>query len=492
MSESSLRLPRGWALAAYLDHLPSILGLVVASALYLVGPGVWPGAAALWVLGPLLAIRLLDPWYELATVRFAVHDDAITLTSGLFTRRTRSARWREVRAVDVVVPWSYRLLGLARVTVAQAGQEDTRIVLPAVDRATRERILELSAPHLAERRERPTSDAAAAPRPADLDPEREPLFRATVPQLLLASLVLGQFAVAGAAAFAALFEIVDSVGLTEAALGAVSAGPLLIGAACGVLLVATGGALTVARYWGFEVAEDCDGTLLIRFGLLARVERRIDATSIVGITMRRNLIELLLGRARLGLLTTDSAAQLGTNLLLPSLPVETVDAVLRRVLPDEAPILPTRRASAALRATMIMVTTIAPAAALLVVMVLAAAPLWLALGLAIVVLLTCHAVGRLLCSRLSFDEDRGTVALLTRHASEQHRVVRASATQLVTGTRVLGRPLLARTHFYAGAPRSLTAVRFDTEEVARLRTAVARGSRQALQQRLARRRSRKP
>ena len=489
MPDGGRRLPSGWVPAAYLNHLPSIVGLAVASTLSLVVADVWPGPAALWVLGPLLALRLLGPWYELVTVRFAVRDDALTLTSGLVTRRTRTIRWREIRAVDTVVPWGYRLLRLTRVTVAQAGQDDARIVLPAVDRATRDRILELSAPYLSEPHENPPINYESTPRPVSPRPDQQWLYRATVPQLLVASLVLGQFAVAGAAAFAAAWELIDSFGFMDAARGAVTAGPLLIAVVGGMLLIAMGAALTVVRYWGFEVSEGSEGALHIGFGLLERVERRIDAESIVGITIRRNLIELLMGRVRLGLLTTDSAAQLGTNLLLPSLPAATVDEVLRRVLADQAPKVPTRGAAAALRGAAIVVLTLAPAAALLTVMLSAGAALWLALALASIVVLIGHGIGRLLCSRLTFDERQSTVTLLTRHVSERHQVVRASATDLVRGTRVLGRPLLARAYFYAGATRSLTAVRFDVDELGRLRNVVARGSRRALHQRLERRRS---
>lgn len=480
------RLPRGWVPAAYLDHLPSILGLMLAGTLFVLRPDVWPGPAALWVIGPLLALRLLDPWYERLTVRLEVRDDAITLVSGLVHRRTRTASWHDVRAVDVVEPWGHRLFDLARVTVAQAGGDDARIVVPAVDDATRARILELSEPYRA-RADDALAHADAAASSTLPRPDGALLYRATVRELLVASLVLGQFAVAGAAALAAAWELIDSVGLTDAALGAVAAGPLVV-AIVGVLaLTAVGGALTVARYWGFEVRAEDERAIVIRYGLVELFERRIDGESIAGVTLRRNLIELLLGRVRLGLLTTDSAAQLGTNLLLPSLPTATVDEVLRRILANQAPRVPVRGPAAALRGAALLLITIAPAGALLAALLSAGAALWFALVMALIVGLTTHAVARLLCSRLSFDEQRGTVTLLTRHASERHQVVRASAAHFVSSSKVLGRPVLARTHFYAGAARTLTAARFDLDDVTRLQGALARDSRAALQRRLARR-----
>ncbi|MBD4674313.1 hypothetical protein GUG47_00200, partial [Xanthomonas citri pv. citri] len=50
----------------------------------------------------------------------------------------------------------------------------------------------------------------------------------------------------------------------------------------------------------------------------------------------RNAAEQLLGRARLSVLTLDSAAQLGGNLVLPSMPVERARAIVAEHLPEFA------------------------------------------------------------------------------------------------------------------------------------------------------------
>lgn len=491
--------------ASYLGHLTSIIGLTVAGVLYTVQEDLWPGPIAWLLIGPFLAIRLTDPWYVWWTTRVAVRDSAIVHVSGLLERRTQTVAWRDVRAVDVAEPWGHRLLGLAHVTIAQAGGEAARVVIPAVDRPTLARIRQLADSHrsgeeAATARHADAPDArtatvessaglAAAAAGGHARPDRgRSLYRATIADLLIASLVFGQFAIAGAAAAYALWEMLETFGLEQAVLRLAGDGAVVAAAVVALVIVLTGAAMTALRFWGFEVRVTEGGDVAIAYGAIERRHRTIDASAIAGATLKRNLIEMILGRVRLGLLTTDSAAQLGTNLLLPSLPSRVVDRVVEELLHERAPASPLTGRAGALRGAALLLVSIAPAAGLAWLVADQDLPLWLGIvGVALALLLS-FAIGRVLCSRMTFESAQHMVALTTLYVGDRLQLVHAASVHQIAVSRMFGRPYLTRAHYYAGAPRALTAARFSVDDVTAIARAVAEGARAALQRRLARRR----
>lgn len=62
-------------------------------------------------------------------MRYAVDAEHVYLQSGVLYRRHRQARLDRMQAVDVVQPLIARLVGLAQLTIEQAGGQDSRIVL---------------------------------------------------------------------------------------------------------------------------------------------------------------------------------------------------------------------------------------------------------------------------------------------------------------------------------------------------------------------------
>lgn len=61
--------------------------------------------------------------------RYAIDAERVYLESGVLFRRHRQARLDRVQAVDVVQPLVARIVGLAQVTIEQAGGQDSRVVL---------------------------------------------------------------------------------------------------------------------------------------------------------------------------------------------------------------------------------------------------------------------------------------------------------------------------------------------------------------------------
>ncbi|QGQ20020.1 PH domain-containing protein [Cellulomonas sp. JZ18] len=482
------RLPRAYVGAAYLERVPVIVGLLGGGVLCLLRPDRWPGPWAWVVIGPLVVLRLAEPLYRMATVLWEASELDLRLTTGHVHRRTRTVPWSEVRALDVQVPWAYRPFGLARVVVGQTGDASAQLVLPAADAGTQQRIK-----HLAQQGTRP---AVAAREPArgpeavdgregvditeagDAGPGRL-LYRATLADLLLATLVYGQFAVAGGAVAMSAWDLLDTAGLGDDAGRVFGAA---VGAAVVLLVVVVGFVVTVVRFAGFEVRTSAVGAVEIRFGSVARLERSVDRRAVAGVVLQQNLAEKLFGRVRLALLTTDSAVQLGANLVLPSLPPVVVARVLDDVLPD----VPTsevlaRIAERRLRsAVQVALVTALPAVLVALALRAASAPRALVVLGALAVLVAVVAAGRLASSRLVVGPGASSVALWTSHVSDRVRVLRAEAVHVVSLTALLGLPLLVRAYYHAGMPRTLTAVRFRPSELESLQAgAGARGLAQA-------------
>lgn len=101
-----------------------------------------PQAAQTWgprSPGPLVTILLLvlagavfgTAYSAIAwrVTRFAVDAEHVYLQTGVLFRRHRQARLDRMQAVDVVQPLLARILGLAQLTIEQAGGQDSRVVL---------------------------------------------------------------------------------------------------------------------------------------------------------------------------------------------------------------------------------------------------------------------------------------------------------------------------------------------------------------------------
>ncbi len=233
------------------------------------------------------------------------------------------------RAINTERPWAHLVLVLYLLTLTQAGDESTRVVLRGVTRPTVDLVLG---------RVEAALPAGHAPAPAGAEQSDRTIYAASVPELVLMSFVYGQVVVLAAAVAATLWDLLEEAGLLESlgfAAGRLPVWAQVLGAIAVGLLI--GVCATLVRYFRFRVGVNDRSRLSIRFGLLEPHERRIDPAAVEGLVLHRNLVEQWSGRARLALLTTDSAAQLRSNLLLPSLPVDVVRSIAEEYFADLVP-----------------------------------------------------------------------------------------------------------------------------------------------------------
>lgn len=493
-------LPNSYVIAEYGQTLFRIIALVVSVFVFATSTTPWPGPWGLLLVVPILLGLLISPIYERATFRLRFGPAGLTISTGLFTVRNRTVEWRSVGAIDVTSPWAFRIFGLSKVALSQGGDESTRFTIPAVNGELLEFIQAAweagrpSGSATSELAKTGAEDAAAESSSAELAPatsgpahvhgteplEGDILYRASLTDLLIASVVYGQFAVAGAAVVMTVIDVLDTLGLLDLEGADMPPWPVLLAIVLAVI-IALGLVATAIRLHGFLVTSHPSG-IALRYGLVEKQERRIDAASISGRVVKRNLIESLIGRVRLSLLTRDSAGGLGSNLVLPSLPHAVVAKVEREAFAHEGHSRYSRiaRPVAALRSLVAIVLVIGPPVALFAWSLgNDALPFLVDVLVSAALLGVLNAIGWLCTARVSTSADANTFTVTSAFISEREWVIESSTIHVISEMRLGSKPLLVRIHFYAGQARSFWFVRFSKTDIEALAQHVIRGARQA-------------
>ncbi|MEV5041066.1 hypothetical protein [Microbacterium sp. LMI1x-1-1.1] len=463
------RLPLRYLPASYLESSPKLVGTFIAGAVYLFGPAVWPGAWAWLALGPLIAVLVCEPVWRWTFTRVALTPEHLVVTTGAFTRRQQSLAWADIGTVDSRQSWAFARWDLRVLTLSQAGDERTKVHLWAVDEDLHREVT-ARAGHALGTAEAEVTAEQTGPAPGIL------LYRVRLTHLLLASVVYGQFALIGGGAALGVSETLGMFGADAALTRWLPLPPAVWAVAIAVGIVALGLVLTVVRYASFEVRRMPGDRIVISYGLFSTHTRSVSRATTIGVVLQRNLVETLLGRVRLSLLTTDSAAQLGTNLLLPSLPRRVVERLLHEAF-DEDPstrLLTGDRGARAIGTGVVLLAGLIAAAVLAgwVAAWLGWPPL-LVLATGAIVFAIAWPVTVVLCSRLRVDAGSNRVVLLVSHVVQRQTVLSAAAVHIVGTSRLAGHPLVADVCFYAGMPRTFRALRFRPAEVDALSARIA-------------------
>lgn len=463
-SEAPQRLPVKAMAAMFLRGAPSVVSLLVGGFLYWDRPGLWPGPVALYLFGSLLILRLLQPIYTWGTLWYELSEDDFSLTRGLLYRTTSTTGWRDISVVDIDSPWAFRRFGLAVVSLRSGGQDSAKIDVPGIEHANLEAIVGLVRCHGAPAAEpEPRGSKAGGadgPVPGSSDPTgRSVIYTARRRDLAAANLIYGQVVVLGTGAVLAVVDVADQLAIFDGVVKVVSAQPLA-GAAvlCGTVLLG-GSVAALVKYHGFTVSSDSDG-LSIRYGWFSTNQRDVRSSAVAGLTARRNLIEMVFDRVRVALVTTDSEAQMGTNMVLPSLPRKQVAQILSTSPTDLPPpaLLESSGRGSIVRSLVLFAVTAIPALAFgwLLHQVTAGAPVLAALAAVTLWYVLALSV-RLARARFSVA---GTNVGWASSSFVDHEVVLA-ATGLhsvsATGARA-ARTSLVRVHYFAGRPRTLAAL----------------------------------
>lgn len=470
------RLPHRYLAASYAENVPGIAVLLVA-AYFSTEARLWASGWIWQFAGVLLVVRLGAPLHTWFSFGYAYTREGMWVSTGVLNRRLRFTPWHAVAAVQVDTPWCYRLFGVSHVTLLQGGDDGTKIQLPAVVSTTAMALVDLARPAAAE---------AALPEPCT-SPDVI-LYRASTKDLVIASLLYGKFASVGVAGSLVALDALENLGALPALGLAAAAAPWLV-ALVAILLIAVWGVFwTVVRFAGLETVMREDSVVL-RFGLLATRERVLSADAIVGVELRRNLLELALGRVRLSLVTVDSNARLGSNLVLPGLREAVAErlleqSALRGAVASSCWVSAADRRRSLARGVLALVGTWTLAAGVaLGFAALVEASLAYCLAVLVAALAVVRSLGTTASARLECDDAGGSVSVSKEFMSLRRSCLDAAALHLVGTVSVVGHAVMVRLHYYAGVPRVLTATRFEADDRRALSRAVARAAAKVMDER---------
>lgn len=303
------------------------------------------------IFGPLLfvAVAVLVGYKVLAWSRFTyrLHDDVLTIESGVFQRSRREVPVSRIQQVDLQRRLRHRILGVAVVRIDTAGGgSGAEVTLEAIDddeaALLRGALLHRARPSPPP--DRPSGGDAAAP--------TTPVGPAPPQPVVVAALDTGELAVAGVtgsrltaglalggAAYGLLVELPGSIfdglgdrlptGSGAVVLAAVATLPVL------AALAVASSVLTDHGYLLVRLGDD----LHLRRGLLDQREATISLHRVQAVRIHENPLRRALGLASVQLQSAGGATQSEgavSRLTIPYVRREGVDALLAQVLPAGA------------------------------------------------------------------------------------------------------------------------------------------------------------
>lgn len=418
---------------------------------------------ALFGYAPLRLGWVLLRW-TLETYRMTA--DSVVVHTGVLRRRERQLPWSAVVAVDEQAGLLFRLFRIRRLQLTQSDAVDGAVVFRALEAETAAEVRRHVRDH---RKDALLAGASAA---------TGTLYRTSWRELALMSIVNGRFALLAPPVLFAAWGLLEDVGVSTFVFELMRRLPpfgLALLSVAGFIVV--GALATISRYQGFSARVTAEHSLVLSYGLVEKRERHIDLASIEGVVLRRSLMEQLLRRSRLAVLTFQGTDSVGASHVLPSLP----DAVVRRIaraqfgaFVDDAVILPDRPPRL-FRRLVSAVAILAPPIALGAWAIGAGVSVGLAVGASAVALAVVTGIARILVLGVDVGE-AGTMRIERTLVTETETFVRVRSCHSVTSLHVGGaaRPLLASLHLYAGGARHYVGVHCSAQSLDRVGEALAR------------------
>ncbi|MDR3581695.1 MAG: PH domain-containing protein [Candidatus Pacebacteria bacterium] len=88
-------------------------------------------------------VTFLIGWFVYKNFKFSLGDDSLKIKKGVFEKTEVAIPYRQIQDVDIERDLSFQMMGLSRITILTAGQEDTKTadgdddrnegILPAID-----------------------------------------------------------------------------------------------------------------------------------------------------------------------------------------------------------------------------------------------------------------------------------------------------------------------------------------------------------------------
>lgn len=454
-----IRLPVTSIVAEWLRGLPAIAGMFVLVVFVAsqrestLGP--WVQVVACGLIG----LRLLMPVYLWATTLLAVGERGISVTSGVLRARRDSIAWRDISVLEVDQPWSHRICGLSVVKLRPAGDIESQITLDGADRPLLDRLCEGvdnargTGGKLGVQAPSETVLGAAGDPVAPVESPDEEAYRATWRDLLVTCVVQGRVLVVASGVAVGGYDLLSDLSVADDATAWLRADPVTAAVVFGLLATSATAVAVIVRYGGMVVRRRGNG-LLLQHGLLDRVARVVTGEALVGVSVTRNLLEMITDRVRVSLITSDGVGGLGQNLVLPSLPRAAARRAVAVLDPDlvRFRILDSKGIAGAPRAAGMLALGLAVSiASWCGVMAWTSTP-WLALAAVVAIIAVGIGAARLLCT--CFGATPTVVEVCRCTTVDREERVRSDQLHLMRVTSAWPQRLrLVKVTFFAGMPR---------------------------------------
>jgi uncharacterized membrane protein YdbT with pleckstrin-like domain len=417
---------------------------------------------AVLLYGPLRVAWIVLRW---SVEKYQLAPDTLAVRTGVFRRQERHLEWASVVAVDEQAGLLFRAAGVRRLQLTQSDSTGGAVVFRALNPLAAAEIRTLMRDRNGEVTE------------IDVTTRVGEIYRATWRELALMSLVNGRFALLAPPVLFAAWSLLEDIGVSTwafALLATIPSALLIVISIVAFILIGT--LTTISRYQGFSARMTAARTLVLRYGLVEKRERHIDLKSIEGITVRRSLVEQILRRSRLAVLTVKGADDLGASHVLPSLP----DAIVRQItrahfheFVRDSAILSDRPAPVFRQFIRAILVFLIPAV-LVAILLESGIAIAGAAAVGLVALAISTSIGRLLV--LGMHVDSHDILKIERQlVTEVDTYVRARSCHWVGSVHVRGaeRPLIFSAHLYAGGARNFVGTHCSTGNLARLREVIA-------------------
>ncbi|MCL5887950.1 MAG: PH domain-containing protein [Actinobacteria bacterium] len=262
-----------------------------------------------------------------ATRLFTFNDRDIRHRGGLLTKTDVAIPWTSVVAIEVHKDPIRSFVGCCKVVIRASAGLDSEITLDTVRLELAEEIQRASNLAIAQAREAEAGLESTSREEAGV----EHVFAASQRDMVAMSLAYWRFALFGPFIVAAYLELSQLTRLPEAeglfadilSLNPISQLALLGGLT--LTSVAYGYLVTLVRFWKFR-AHITEGSLILEGGLFTNQRRAIQLDGVIGVVLKRNFLDVIMGRGRLALLTRDAGHVLGKNVVFPALRMREIEA----------------------------------------------------------------------------------------------------------------------------------------------------------------------
>lgn len=327
------RLPIQTALVTTVLNVPAIVLLIVSTMLARAGDSVLISVINYLVI-PLVVLRLLAPFYTWWFLKYQLNGTLLTVKTGLIQVSERTVDLKTVTSVNKKHNLLTDRLALVDLEIVTGGENVQPLTLGLIPETLATQITNQI--NLADATP-PLREASPSGQPQSAETQTRPagVYTGQTADILATSLSMGRLFSLGFLFVLALLQGYLDYFANHAVDSLVRSHLIIFFVLVIVGILVSGMVASLLVYGRFELLLS-ETTIGISHGVFNRSVRSVNRAEVIGIVVKRNLVDLCFHRARLVLITLDSQKSLDKNLVLPAIS-QTKALELVRVIANNNP-----------------------------------------------------------------------------------------------------------------------------------------------------------